>query len=156
MGTSTGSSVGAHHDQFTVDGQSSDSCTHGLSTRDGCEDNFRSAETRKRFRHILGTAVNIVPRPQFLRQCLFIFSSGNGYRLESHLARKLYAQMSKTADTQNSDHVTGARAAIAKGIEGRNAGTKQRGPLQGLRDPLVCEPRLRRERSCIRHSLHHS
>src|SRR5680860_438416 len=118
---------GANHDQFTVDGQSSASRTHGLSTRDGCEDNLRSAETGKCLRHILGPAVDIVPRAQFLSQSLFVFSSGNGYRLEAHLARKLYAQMSKTADTQNSDHVTGARAAIAKRIEGRNAGTKQRG-----------------------------
>ena len=68
-------------------------------------------------------------RAELLCQRLLIAPSCDGDSLKTHLRGKLNAQMTKSADTQNGDYITGLRAAVAQRVESSNPGAHQRSGL---------------------------
>src|SRR5207237_567582 len=104
-------------------------CTHRLAAGRRGKNRFRAAECLQRRRRVLRSAVDVMLRTELPRQRLFVRAAGDCSRSESHFRRKLHTEMAKSADAEHGDEIAGPRAAVAQGIESRDAGAHQWGSL---------------------------
>src|SRR5690348_11922805 len=59
-------------------------------------------------------------RAQLLRERLLIVTTIDRYRLKTHLARVLNAEMAQSADAVNCDHISRASTGVAEGVVNRH------------------------------------
>src|SRR5215475_5626759 len=86
---------------------------------------------------------------KLLRQFRLVGALGNRRDLESHVPGILHSQMTKAADTEHSDKITGLRRCVSQGAERRQPRAQQRRRIdrqQVVRDRYepagLCEHRL--------------
>src|SRR6476660_5551990 len=81
----------ANYDQLSVDSQTTQYRTHGLSTWARSKNDLGTSELHKLFDRILRFAINIVSCTKLSYELLLILSSANSNGLKTHLGSKLYS-----------------------------------------------------------------
>jgi hypothetical protein len=78
---------------------------------------------------VLGLGVDVVPGAELAGERLFVLAAGDADGLEAHLGGILDAEVAEAAEAEDGDDVAGLCAAVAQGVEGRDAGAHERGGL---------------------------
>src|SRR5262245_38596847 len=71
-------------------------------------------------------AVDVMVGAELLRQFRLVGATGNRRDLEPHVAGILHTEMTKAADTEHSDKITGLRRRVSQGAERREPRAQQR------------------------------
>ena len=104
---------------------------HRRAVGDGGENDFSTAEFGEFGGGILRLAVNVMHRAKLAGERLLILAARDGDGLEAHFGGVLRAEMAETAEAEDGDEIAGARAAVAQGVEGGDAGAHERRGIGG-------------------------
>src|SRR5262249_27308112 len=107
----------ADGDEFTACAQTVDARRHRLCSTHGCHDSLGAAEGLQLPGDVLLGVVYEVPRAELPGGFLYVAAAGDGHCVEAHLVGELYCQMSKSADPEYADQVTGLSGRAAQAAE---------------------------------------
>src|SRR5262249_54018104 len=92
-----------------------------------CYENDHGAAERLQSRcGVSSGTVNVVVSPELLGELRCVAAAGNRRHFEPHVPGVLHRQMTKAADTEHDDKVTGLRWRVSQGVERRESRAKQR------------------------------
>ncbi len=120
-----------HDDELAAHGKTGHKWSHSITTGGCCENRSGPAHTLQGRCGILGGSINVNVSAQVFRKLFLVASLPDGDSMESHVPRKLDAEMPKATNALHSDQISAAQTSVAKSVVGRNTRAEERGGLDG-------------------------
>src|SRR5439155_9796726 len=118
-------SSGSGDNKLAARSQSSEQRRHGFAICRCREDQPGAAQRLKCGNRLLNLGVNVMMRPEFLRETFLFRSASNGRDSKTHASRKLNSEVAKPTHSLNSDELAGSGLRISQRIEGRQSGAEE-------------------------------
>src|SRR5580692_10954382 len=119
------------HDQLAAGSKTGHKCSHDSTAGSGGQNRSCPTHALQDRSEILDSRIDVDVRAQVFRQFFLFPSPPDRDSTESHVARKLDAEMAKATYALNGDVISAAQAGIAKSVVGCNPRAEQRSGFRG-------------------------
>src|SRR5204862_6007785 len=112
--------------EHTVRRKPAEDCCHCFGIRHGRDHNFCAAKLIQFRRRIGSLAVDVMVCAEFPGERFLVLSACNRHGVESHSRCELHAEMTESANSEDTDHIAAARATVSQRVKCRHSSAHQR------------------------------